>query len=1126
MARTANAVEKTSSGRKSSAGEKKPRTRAPKGESPQSAEVSPVSRAGFTPENRRFLLYLGGLAACGFTTLALASYSPTDPAFSRRSSVEEIANWCGRSGAALADVLYQLFGYSSWAVLLVAVWLGLRFARHPSATFTKLLAGGLASWWTAALLALVTWPHVRPGFPIGGALGAASAEWLLLHLGTVGSYVAVLSTIAAGLTVMLGIDWETLAGRGVSAVESKAPVVRGGLARAAGAAAGAAGAAVGGGVAFGQRALGSFSFRRGEGPTPNEVGWPTELTDDETSEEVERSAPAARPNAPEPRMNLAEPRLTLAFGSAPVTLPSAEPALPEQEPVERTEYAVRELVEVEVTATVAPPARASRAAPLEDGWGAMRWPDGEPTPKKPGKAAPVVAPVVTPAVAAAAPVVVTPPAPPVVVAAPAIVAPVVAAAPAIVTPIVAAAPAIVTPIVAAAAPVIATPAAPKGPVIHRPAEPAPAAKATDTLQERLAEELADDWGNPDWDEDDGVPPALVAPRPAITFETRPEALEEEELDEEPLSEEEPLEDEAEAEDDSVLSARHPVPDEDAADDDEEEDEEYGDEDEDAPASRAPSPARRAPEPANPARAAASLVRAPIKPGNLTSGGGGGETGPVRRPPRTEPFILPTLALLDAHDRSVGVLDEEALKEQAAVLVEKLANFNIRGEVVAIRPGPVITIYEYLPAPGVKVSRIASLTDDIAMAMRAVRVRIVAPIPGKGVVGIELPNAERQVVWYRDILCSPEYQQGDWILPMAMGKTTEGLPYISDLAKMPHLLVGGTTGSGKSVGVNSMIVTMLFHRTPEELRLILIDPKMLEFELYQDIPHLLHPVVTEPKLASAALKWACNEMDDRYRILARWGTRNLASYNKKVEQEMLDWTEEKARRYAPRGWTEGDPLPLPKKIPYIVIVIDELADLMMVAAKDVEESIVRLAQKARACGIHLIVATQRPSVDVITGLIKANMPARVAFQVRSKIDGRTILDQNGAETLLGKGDMLFLPPGVSALMRIHGPFVADEEVQRVGDYLRAQGEPQYDADIRVDDEDGEAPIADDEYDEVYDMAVQIVCEAGKASTSMIQRRLKIGYNRAARIIEMMEREGLVGPADGARPREVLVGSHAG
>ncbi|MBK9365470.1 MAG: hypothetical protein IPN01_03980 [Deltaproteobacteria bacterium] len=521
-----------------------------------------------------------------------------------------------------------------------------------------------------------------------------------------------------------------------------------------------------------------------------------------------------------------------------------------------------------------------------------------------------------------------------------------------------------------------------------------------------------------------------------------------------------------------------------------------------------------------------MVRAPIKPGNLTSGGGGGETGPVRRPPRTEPFILPTLALLDAHDRSVGVLDEEALKEQAAVLVEKLANFNIRGEVVAIRPGPVITIYEYLPAPGVKVSRIASLTDDIAMAMRAVRVRIVAPIPGKGVVGIELPNAERQVVWYRDILCSPEYQQGDWILPMAMGKTTEGLPYISDLAKMPHLLVGGTTGSGKSVGVNSMIVTMLFHRTPEELRLILIDPKMLEFELYQDIPHLLHPVVTEPKLASAALKWACNEMDDRYRILARWGTRNLASYNKKVEQEMLDWTEEKARRYAPRGWTEGDPLPLPKKIPYIVIVIDELADLMMVAAKDVEESIVRLAQKARACGIHLIVATQRPSVDVITGLIKANMPARVAFQVRSKIDGRTILDQNGAETLLGKGDMLFLPPGVSALMRIHGPFVADEEVQRVGDYLRAQGEPQYDADIRVDDEDGEAPIADDEYDEVYDMAVQIVCEAGKASTSMIQRRLKIGYNRAARIIEMMEREGLVGPADGARPREVLVGSHAG
>jgi S-DNA-T family DNA segregation ATPase FtsK/SpoIIIE len=532
-----------------------------------------------------------------------------------------------------------------------------------------------------------------------------------------------------------------------------------------------------------------------------------------------------------------------------------------------------------------------------------------------------------------------------------------------------------------------------------------------------------------------------------------------------------------------------------------------------------------PPPVSAERQAGSFIRAEVVPGNLVSGGNEGDDLIVRPSQPDICWELPSLSLLDLHDRNVGVLDEGALKGMAAALVQKLADFGVRGEVTAIRPGPVITIFEYLPAAGVKVSKIAGLTDDIAMAMRAMRVRIVAPIPGKGVVGIEIPNKKRQTVWYRDMLNSREFRDEEWVLPMALGKSTEGRPRIADLSKMPHLLVGGTTGAGKSVGVNSMLLTMLYRCTPDSLRLILIDPKMLEFELYNDIPHLLHPVVTEPKLASAALQWSCKEMDDRYRILARWGTRNIASYNKKVEKELASWDMKKAKRYAPRVRGGGDEWKSykPAKLPFIVIVIDELADLMMVASKEVEESIVRLAQKARACGIHLIVATQRPSVDVITGLIKANMPSRIAFQVRSKTDGRTILDQNGAETLLGKGDMLFLPPGVSALERCHGAFVADDEVARVCEFWREQGEPLYTAEIRVEEESGLGDIGDEEYDENYDLAVQIVTEAGKASTSMIQRRLRIGYNRAARIIDLMEREGVVGPADGARPRKVLVGT---
>ncbi len=511
----------------------------------------------------------------------------------------------------------------------------------------------------------------------------------------------------------------------------------------------------------------------------------------------------------------------------------------------------------------------------------------------------------------------------------------------------------------------------------------------------------------------------------------------------------------------------------------------------------------------------------LEPGNLESGGND-LRGQVLLPTDPgAPYELPDMGLLDRHDRSVAAYDELGLRRLAGSLEDKLASFGINGEVTAIRPGPVITIFEYLPAPGVKISKIASLQDDIAMAMRALRVRIVAPIPGKGVVGIEIPAADRQIVWIRDILASGAFRESKQALPLVLGKSVDGRPVVTDLAKMPHLLVGGATGSGKSVGINAMLTSLLYTRTPAELRIIMVDPKVLEFEPYRDIPHLLHPVVTEAKLANAALKWAVEEMERRYRLLARWGTRNIRGYNDRVQRELEDWNEDKARRLAPADWNPGEPLPQPEKLPYIVIVIDELADLMKQVGKEVEESIVRLAQKARAAGLHLVVATQRPSVDVITGLIKANFPSRIAFQVRARTDGRTILDQNGAETLLGMGDMLYLPPGVSALQRVHGAFVSDEEVRRITDHLRDQGVPRYDARIRLDEEAGEFDLSDDDYDEYYDLAVRLVAEARKASTSMLQRHLKIGYNRAARIIEMMEREGVVGPADGSRPREVLI-----
>lgn len=492
--------------------------------------------------------------------------------------------------------------------------------------------------------------------------------------------------------------------------------------------------------------------------------------------------------------------------------------------------------------------------------------------------------------------------------------------------------------------------------------------------------------------------------------------------------------------------------------------------------------------------------------------------------RTESsFELPRLSLLDEVPEQRAIFNEDELRDLAVVLEEKLASFNVRGSVVGVRPGPVVTIFEFMPDPGIKVSKIAGLSDDLAMALKALRVRIVAPIPGRGVVGIEIPSKRRLTVYLREVLANKEFRENDAALPCILGKDVEGKPVITDLARMPHLLIGGTTGSGKSVGVNGMLMSLLFTKSPDELRLMLVDPKMLEFELYNDIPHLLHPVVTDAKIATQALAWACREMDERYTLLARWGTRNIVNYNDKVERELRDWTPRKARRYAPKDWPDSEPPPAPARLPYIVIVVDELADLMMVAGKEVEESICRIAQKARACGIHLIVATQRPSVDVVTGLIKANLPTRIAFQLRSRHDSRTVLDEMGAENLLGKGDMLYLPPGVGGLKRCHGAFVSDGEVASVTGYLREQGQPRFIQTLETPVGDAVGDFDAEMHDELYDAAVNLVIQSGKASTSMVQRHLKIGYNRAARIIDAMEAAGVIGPADGARPREVLVGA---
>ena len=472
------------------------------------------------------------------------------------------------------------------------------------------------------------------------------------------------------------------------------------------------------------------------------------------------------------------------------------------------------------------------------------------------------------------------------------------------------------------------------------------------------------------------------------------------------------------------------------------------------------------------------------------------------------WTFPPHALLDA-PKAERKIDERELMEGARLLEDKCREFAVEGSVVQIHPGPVVTTYEFKPDAGVKYSKITGLADDLCLAMQAESV-LIDRIPGKSTVGIQIPNPNREQISIRELLESDAYRRSQSKLTLALGKTIHGEPFVTDLATMPHLLIAGSTGTGKSVSVNAMLSSILFRATPDDVRMIMIDPKRLELGMYEDIPHLLTPVVVDPKLAANALRWAVREMEERYKTLAAVGVRNIEQYNRNLKLAQA----EKPGSVVDDNGVEVRPLP------FIVLLIDELADLMMVAGNEVEESIARLAQMARAVGIHLILATQRPSVDVITGLIKANLPARISFRVSSKIDSRTILDGNGAEQLLGKGDMLFLPPASSRFVRLHGPYISEQESARLASFLRKQGKPTYDETITAEEKQAGGDL-EFEKDDLYDEAARIVVSSGQASISYLQRRLRIGFSRAARLVDMMEAEGLVSSGAGGKTREVLV-----
>ncbi len=975
-----------------------PRDSAPRGKGSAKRRRDGPAPVAANPHLAQGLL-IGALAGCGFTMVALATWSPADPSLSVSSS-GPVANMGGPLGAYLADLMYQGLGWGAWSVLVVAAWLILRLAGRVAGSAWNFVLGGFATWMLSTGFDLALGHEATRAFPPGGLVGILTAELLRENVGPAGAALAVGTGIVLATTVLFGINWQPIAAGTVDRVQAGVP--RAG--RLLGAAAGVAGR---GALAVGSKAGEALRARLRR----DDEGDDYLDEDDDAGEEIAvRGAPPSSPVAHAPLVPTT-PTLPVSAGPA-VDRPIGTTRAGTRPPPAEVVPPVEDLPSIHASvwsARPAPPPRVRLDAPVPD----------RPT-EVSGR----------------------------------------------------------TLVEAAweeehAAPAAQRPSAYDVPLPRHAMPPAAACDPIDDVDD--LDDLSEHADDLDSIEDLSAPGlgrgGLEEP-PSNAFGV--------------ASEPEP-------------SAR-------------------------ANLSAVPAPeAQRCivPPELPPAPVAKKGKKVAVVPGELASGGVHDDGGAVRE--TSSPFQLPTLSLLDEPPPTIGSVDEAKLHELANRIVLKLRDHRIEGKVTAIRPGPVITMFEYEPAPGIKLSAISSLQDDIVMALRAQSVRILAPIPGRGVVGFEVPNEKRQIVWARDVFASPEFRDTRHALPIMLGKDTEGRPYVADLARAPHLMIGGTTGSGKSVGVNSMLLSLLMTRAPDELRLILIDPKKLEFELYKDIPHLLHPVVTEPSLAARVLDWTCEEMDRRYRMLSDWKVRNIDSFNQKVEEESRSWTPEKAKNYFP-DWPAGQLIPAPKKLPFIVVVIDELADLMMTASKEVETSIARLAQKARASGIHIIVATQSPRRDVLTGLIKANLPTRLAYAVPRGLESKIILDMLGAETLLGKGDQLFVPPGSGAAVRIHGAFVSDNEVARIADFCRAQGKPNYAPAIRMEDLDEVIDDAMDELDEemgrYYDEILELALEKGQISTSMIQRHLKLGYNRACLLMEHLEKNGIVGPADGAKPRKVI------